>query len=136
MHKINMQSKKILNYRLIVLLCIAFLFQQVSFATIQNSIGFTNQQNRLVQNNYFQQGSTQHNDFQAHLFVEAESEDEDNLHTEQAIKNTSISSDQNFNALHYTVTINTLYLRLASNHQHKVDLPFFMLYHCWKSHLA
>ncbi|MEY4332128.1 MAG: hypothetical protein RLZZ196_866, partial [Bacteroidota bacterium] len=72
-----MQSKKMLKFRFIVLLCIAFLFQQVSFATEQNTIGLSSQHYGVTQNNYFEKGNTENQEPQLHLFVEAESEDED-----------------------------------------------------------
>jgi hypothetical protein len=136
MHKNNMQSKKMLKFRFIVLLCIAFLFQQVSFATEQNTIGLSSQHYGVTQNNYFEKGNTENQEPQLHLFVEAESEDEDDIHNEQVVCNDFISSNQNLTSVHYTDIISKLYLKLASTNQHKVDLPFFILYHCWKSYLA
>jgi hypothetical protein len=136
MHKNNMQSKKMLNFRLVVLLCIAFLFQQVSFATEQNKIGLTSQHFGINQNKYFEKGNTENQELQLHLVAEAESEDEDDVHNEQVNCNKFISSNQNLTSVHYTDIISTLFLKLASTNQHKVDLPFFILYHCWKSYLA
>ena len=131
-----MQSKKMFNFRLVVLLCIAFLFQQVSFATEQNKIGLTSQHFGINQNNYFEKGNTENQEPQLHLVAEAESEDEDDVHNEQVNCNKFISSNQNLTSVHYTDIISTLFLKLASTNQHKVDLPFFILYHCWKSYLA
>jgi len=131
-----MQSKKMLNFRLVVLLCIAFLFQQVSFATEQNKIGLTSQHFGINQNKYFEKGNTENQELQLHLVAEAESEDEDDVHNEQVNCNKFISSNQNLTSVHYTDIISTLFLKLASTNQHKVDLPFFILYHCWKSYLA
>ena len=131
-----MQSKKMLNFRLVVLLCIAFLFQQVSFATEQNTIGLTNQHYGVTQNNYFEKGNTENQELQLHLVAEAESEDEDDVHNEQVVCNDFTSYIQNLTSVHYSDIINKLFLKLASTNQHKVDLPFFILYHCWKSYLA
>lgn len=131
-----MQSKKMIKFRLVVLLCIAFLFQQVSFATEQNTFGLTNQHFGLNQNKYFEKGNTENQELQLHLVAEAESEDEDDVHNEQVNCNKFISSNQNLTSVHYTDIISTLFLKLASTNQHKVDLPFFILYHCWKSYLA
>jgi hypothetical protein len=136
MHKNNMQSKKMFNFRLVVLLCIAFLFQQVSFATEQNKIGLTSQHFGINQNNYFEKGNSENQELQLHLVAEAESEDEDDVHNEQVNCNKFISSNQNLTSVHYTDIISRLFLKLASTNQHKVDLPFFILYHCWKSYLA
>lgn len=131
-----MQGKKLINFRFIVLLCIAFLFQHLSITTQQKTGVFSNQHYGVTQNNNFEKGTTQDHSPQLQLFEEAESEDEDDIHNEQEICNGFISSNQNFNTLQYTGAINTLYLRLAFKHHHKVDLPFFILYHSWKSHLA
>ena len=140
MHKkgivVIMQGKKLINFRFIVLLCIAFLFQHLSFATELKKGVFTSHPYGVTQNNYFEKGTTQDHSPQLHLFVEAESEDEDDVHNEQFVCNGIISTNQNFKAIHFADAINTLYLKLASTHQHKVDLPFFILYHCWKSYLA
>jgi hypothetical protein len=132
----SMQHKKWINFRFIGLLCIAFLLQHLSFATLQNSFGFKNLNSGIAQNSYFEKGSTNHHDSELELFIEDASEEEDEVHSEQIVYNGYLSGNQTFNALHYTDAINTLYLRLASTNQHKVDLPFFLLYHSWKSHLA
>jgi hypothetical protein len=136
MHKNKTQYKKIVSFRLIVLLCIAFLFQQVPFATIQNTIGFTSQNCRSTQNNYFEKGSTEHQELQLNLFLEAESEDEDDVHNKESDCNEFISGSRNSKIYRYTEAINKLSLKLVSTNQRKVDLPFFILYHSWKSHLA
>jgi hypothetical protein len=127
---------KLINFRFIALICIAFLFPQLAFTTLHKTVGYSHQSSGITQNNYFENGTTSDQEPQVNLFVEAESEDEDDVHDEQTVCNGSLSSHQNFNTVHFTGTINTLYLRLASNIQHKVDLPFFILYHSWKSHLA
>ncbi len=130
------QHKKLIHFRFIVLICIAFLFQHLSFDALPKSFGLTSLSSGVTQNNYFEKGTTDQQDPQLSLFVEAESEDEDDVHDEQEHVNGFIASYQTFHAFHHSDAINTLYLRLASNNQHKVDLPFFVLYHSWKSHLA
>jgi hypothetical protein len=131
-----MQLKKLINFRFIALLCIAFIFQHFSFATQQKSIGFSNLPYGFTHNSYFKKGKTDHQYLQLQILVEAESEDEDEVHNEQIVNNELISSKQNFESTHYTDLISRLFLKLVSAHQHKVDLPFFILYHSWKSHLA
>lgn len=135
-HMKSMQQKKLINFRFIVLICIAFVFPHLAFTTQQKTVGCTNLPSAVFQNNYFEQGSTDQHDPQISFFVEAESEDEDDVHDEHEHVNDFIASYQTFNAFYHSDAINTLYLRLASNNQHKVDLPFFILYHSWKSHLA
>lgn len=130
------QHKKLIHFRFIVLICIAFLFQHLSFDALPKSFGLTSLSSEVTQNNYFEKGTTDQHDPQISLFVEAESEDEDDVHDEQTVCNGSLSSHQNFKTVHFTGTINTLYLRLAFSNLHKVELPFFILYHSWKSHLA
>ena len=130
------QYKKLIHFRFIVLLSIGFLFQHLSFDTLPKNFGFSSSSFEVTQNNYFEKGTTDQHDPQINLFVEAESEDEDDVHDEKEQVNGFIACYQNFNAFHYSDAINTLYLSLASNNQHKVDLPFFVLYHSWKSHLA
>jgi len=131
-----MQGKKWIHVRFIVLLCIAFLFQHLSFANQQNTGAFSNLHYRASQNKYFENGTKQNHSPQTHQIVEAESEDEDDIHNEQEEIKNLFSSNHNYIKAIYTDAINTLYLRLASGHQHKVDLPFFILYHCWKSFLS
>jgi hypothetical protein len=128
--------KIMFNFRFIGLLCIAFLLQHFSFATFQNNLGFNHLNSGIAQNNYFEKGSSEHQDLQLHLFVEAESEDEDDVHNKESDCNEFISSCQNSKIYRYTEAINKLSLKLVSTNQHKVDLPFFILYHSWKSHLA
>lgn len=135
-HMKTMQQKKLINFRFIVLICIAFVLPHLAFTTQQKTVGFSSLHAAAVHNNYFEKGTANQQDPQINLFVEAESEDEDDVHDEQAHVNGFIGSYQTFNAFHHSDAINTLYLRLASNNQHKVDLPFFILYHSWKSHLA
>ncbi|OYU56510.1 MAG: hypothetical protein CFE25_04530 [Chitinophagaceae bacterium BSSC1] len=130
------QHKKLVHFRFIILICIGFLFQHLSFDTLPKNFGFTGSSFEVTQNNYFEKGTTDQHDPQINLFVEAESEDEDDVHNEQEHVNGFIDNYQSFKAFHYSDAVNTLYLRLASNNQHKVDLPFFILYHSWKSHLA
>ncbi len=132
----SMQHKKWINIRFIILICIAFIFPQLAFTTQHKTVGFTNLSSGISQINYFEKATNSDQEPQLNLFVEAESEDEDDVHNEQVVSNGFNSANQNFKAVHYTVAINTLYLRLASCYLHKVDLPFFILYHSWKSHLA
>lgn len=135
-HMKSMQQKKQINFRFIVLICIAFLFPHLAFTTQHNPVGYNYLSSGFSTINHFEKGTSNDQETQLNLFVEAESEDEDDVHDEQAHVNGFIGSFQTFNAFHHSGAINTLYLRLASNNQHKVDLPFFILYHSWKSHLA
>ena len=132
----NMKNIKMINFRFIGLLCIAFLLQHFSYATLQNSFGFKTLSSGVTQNNYFEKQTSELPDSQINVFVDAESEDEDEIHNEQDVSNDLISYNQIFKAERYTDVVNTLYLKLASINQHKVDLPFFILYHSWKSDLV
>ena len=131
-----MESKKSINFRFTLLLCIAFFFQHLSFATHQKTEVFSNPQFGVSQNSYFEKANPANHELQLCFFVEAESEDEDDIHNEQEIKNANISSNQNFISVHDTDIFSKLFSKLATTNQHKVDLPFFILYHSWKSHLA
>jgi hypothetical protein len=135
-HIKSIYQKKWINFRFIGLLCIAFLLQHLSFATLQNSFGFKNLNSGIAQNRYFEKSSTNQHDGELELFMEDTSEDEDEVHNEQIVYSRFFCGKQSFNVLHYNASINTLYLRLASTNQHKVDLPFFILFHSWKSDLA
>ena len=75
-----MQGKKLINFRFIVLLCVAFLFQHLSFATELKTGVFTKHPYGVTQNNYFEKSTTQDHSSQLHLCIEAESEDEDDVH--------------------------------------------------------
>lgn len=139
LNKRQMKCKKHLkmfNFRFIAFLCISVFFQHLSFATEQKKIEGTELTSRISYNNHFENGSDNQQETQLHIFVEAESEDEDDIHNEKSFCNDIISSNQNFKANIYTNAVKTLYLRLAFLYQHKVELPFFILYHSWKSHLA
>jgi hypothetical protein len=128
--------KTMVNFRFISLLSIAFFLQHFSFAGLQNNIGLNNLNAGIVQNNYFEQDSTKQQGSILEIFAEVADEDEDEVHNEQNFCPVFNFSSQISNAEHYSNAINTLYLSLASSNQHKVDLPFFILFHSWKSDLA
>lgn len=137
MHLMNgMQHMKSTNFRFISMLLIAFLLQHFSFATLQNSLGFSNLNSGTVLNSYFEKGTFAHQNSQLDIFIESESEDEDELHNMPVYLKGFISNHSDFKSLHYTGFINTLYLRLASSNLLKVELPYFILYHAWKSDLS
>lgn len=126
--------KIMINFRFITLLFIAFLLQHFSFATLQNNFGFNIPNAGIVQNNCFEKESPKQQGSVLEIFAEVA--DEDEVHNEQDFYQDFNSSNQTSNAEHYSNAINTLYLSLASSNQHKVDLPFFILFHSWKSDLA
>ncbi|MEY4057945.1 MAG: hypothetical protein EBU05_03530 [Chitinophagia bacterium] len=128
--------KIMVNFRFIGLLTIAFLLQHFSFAGLQNNFGFNHLNAGIVQNNYFEKGSPNQQGSALEIFAEVADEDEDEVHNEQDFYQVTNSSNQSSNAQHYSNAINTLYLSLASSNQHKVDVPFFILFHSWKSYLA
>ena len=132
----NMKNNKWINFRFIGLLCIAFFLQHFSYATLQNNFEFNNIRSEANQNNYFEKATSEIPNLDINVFEEVESEDEDDVQNEQGVCNVFISSNENLKLVHYTNAINRLFLKLASINQHKVDLPFFILYHSWKSELA
>jgi hypothetical protein len=132
----GIHQKKWINFRFIGLLCFVFLLQQLSFATLQNNFQSNHLNSGILQNSYFEKGSANHQQSKLELFTEVVTEDEDEVHNEQGVYKVSNSGKQDFNTEHYSNAIHTLYLSLVSTNQHKVDLPFFILFHSWKSHLA
>ena len=132
----GIHQKKWINFHFIGLLCFAFLLQQLSFATLQNNFQSNHLNSGILQNSYFEKGSANHQQSKLELFTEVVTEDEDEVHNEQGVYKVSNSGKQDFNTEHYSNAIHTLYLSLVSTNQHKVDLPFFILFHSWKSHLA
>ena len=132
----GIHQKKWINFRFIGLLCFVFLLQQLSFATLQNNFQSNHLNSGILQNSYFEKGSANHQQSKLELFTEVVTEDEDEVHKEQGVYKVSNSGKQDFNTEHYSNAIHTLYLSLVSTNQHKVDLPFFILFHSWKSHLA
>jgi hypothetical protein len=132
----GIHQKKWINFRFIGLLCFVFLLQQLSFATLQNNFQSNHLNSGILQNSYFEKGSANHQQSKLELFTEVFTEDEDEVHNEQGVYKVSNSGKQDFNTEHYSNAIHTLYLSLVSTNQHKVDLPFFILFHSWKSHLA
>ena len=128
--------KIMVNFRFIGLLTIAFFLQHFSFTGLQNNFGFNHLNAGIVQNNYFEKGNPKQQGSAQEMFAEVADEDEDEVNNEQDFCPVINSSNQSSHAQHYSNAINTLYLSLASNNQHKVDLPFFILFHSWKSDLA
>jgi hypothetical protein len=132
----GMNQLKTINFRFIGLLCFAFLLQQLSFATLQNNFQFNHHNQSILQNSYFEKDNANHQDSKLELFTEVVAEDEDEVHNEQGVNKVFNSNKQIFNIEHYSNAIHILYLSLATTNQHKVDLPFFILFHSWKSHLV
>lgn len=132
----GIHQKKWINFRFIGLICFAFLLQQFSIDTLQNNFQFNHLNQGILQNSYFEKGNANHQESKLELFTEVLAEDEDEVHNEQCVYKVFNSDKQYFNTAHYSNAIHILYLSLASANQHKVDLPFFILFHSWKSHLA
>lgn len=132
----GIHQKKWINFRFIGLICFAFLLQQFSIDTLQNNFQFNHLNQGILQNSYFEKGNANHQESKLELFTEVLAEDEDEVHNEQCVYKVFNSDKQYFNTEHYSNAIHILYLSLASANQHKVDLPFFILFHSWKSHLA
>lgn len=132
----NLQQIKLFKIRCIVLIFVLVLFQHFSFATHQHNFQSTKLNRALNQNGCFEKEASDHQETQLQLIIDVEPEDEDEVQNEKAVCNEFISSNQYLKASNYSDAIYSLYLRLAFLDQHKVDLPFFILYHSWKSHLA
>jgi hypothetical protein len=131
-----MQQKKLINFRFIGLLLIAFLLQHFSFASLQQTFGFLNTSSEITQSSFLEKSGASRHDNELDIFIEVESEDEDEVHHQALYFNGFTSENNSFKALHYSGFIHTLYLRLATTNLHKVEPPLFLLYHSWKSHLA
>ena len=127
-------AKMMVKFRFIGMLLFICLLHQLAFATLQNTFGFSTINLVPISNIYSEKSNLDLYNNQIDLFVE--SEDEDELHNEQSYLSTYSSNHYNYKSYHYTVLINTLYLRLASTNQSKIELPFFMLYNSWKSDLS
>jgi hypothetical protein len=125
-----------INFRLVLLLLIAILLQHFAFATLQSSFGYFHTNSGISQNGYFEKGTIPHQESQLDLFIEAESSDEDEIHNEQIHPNGPFDKNYTFESFHYSYFIHTLYLRLVSSNLRKVELPYFVLYHSWKSDLS
>lgn len=134
-HSKGMKLMKKVNVRFIVLLIFISLFQHFSFAPLQSTLGLSKSISGTTQNTHFEKTSVKHYQSQNDLFVEFE---EDELQNEHVYLKASLSSNWNwnFNSIHYSVLTNTLYLSLAFANLSKVEMPFFMLYHSWKSDLS
>ena len=132
----RIKINKWINSRFIGLLCVAFFLQHFSYATLQNNYVLNIFRSEAKVNNYIEKAASEIPNFDISVFEEVESEDEDEIQNEQVVYSEFFSDNQSFNALHYSTVTNTLFLRLASTIQHKVDLPFFILFHSWKSDLA
>ncbi len=132
-HYKGMKLMKKVNLRLIGLLIFISLFQHFSFAPLQSTLGLSKPSSSTIQNTHFEKTSVKHHQNQTDLFVEFE---EDELQNEHVYLKASLSSNWNFNSIHYSVLTNTLYLSLAFANLSKVETPFFVLHHSWKSDLS
>lgn len=124
---------KKVNLRFIGLLIFISLFQLFSFATSQSTPELSKSRSGTIQNSYLEKTSVEHHQNQIGQFVEFE---EDEVQNEQVYLIASLTSNCNFNSNNYSILTNTLYLRLAFANLNKVELPFFVLYHSWKSDLS
>jgi hypothetical protein len=135
MHHIqNMKNLKKNNFLFIGILLFVLLIQHFSFANLKNTFEFINLNTGATSNNYFEKNSVDYPNNQIDLFVE--SEDEDETHNDYGYSRIFFSNNWNSKSHHYSVLINTLYLRLAYSNHSKIELPFFVLYHAWKSDLS
>ena len=132
-HSKGMKLMKKVNVRFIVLLIFVSLFQHFSFAPSQSTLRLSKSISGTIQNTHFEKTSVKHHQSQTDLFVEFE---EDELQNEHVYLKASLSSNCNFNSNHYSALTNTLYLSLAFANLSKVELPFFVLHHSWKSDLS
>jgi hypothetical protein len=130
-HSKGMKLMKKVNLRFIGLLIFISLFQQFSFPPSPNTPGLSKSISGTTQNAHFEKTSVKHHQSQIGLFVEFE---EDEVQNEQVYLRAALTS--NFIANNYSVLLNTLYLRLAFASLSKVELPLFVRYHSWKSHLS
>jgi len=132
-HSKGMKLMKKVNLRFIGLLIFISLFQQFSFTPSPNTPGLSKSISGTTQNNHFEKTSVKHHQSQTDLFVELE---EDEVQNERVYLKASLSSNWNFNSNNYSVLTNTLYLSLAFANLSKVEMPFFVLHHSWKSELS
>lgn len=132
-HSKGMKLMKKVNVRFIGLLIFISLFQHFSFAPSPNTPGLSKSISATTQNSHFEKTSLKHHQSQIDLFVELE---EDEVQNEHVYLKTLLSSNCNFNSNHYSVLTNTLYLSLAFANLRKVETPFFVLHHSWKSDLS
>jgi len=127
----GLKLMKKVNLRFIGLLIFISLFQHFSFANAQSTPELSISRSGTLQNSYLEKTSLEHHQNQIGLFVEFE---EDEVQNEQVYLRAALTS--NFIANNYSVLTNTLYLRLAFANLSKAELPFFVLYHSWKSDLS
>jgi hypothetical protein len=130
-HNIGMKLMKKVNLRFIGLLIFISLFQHFSFATSPSTAELSKPRSGTILNSYLENASVEHHQNQIGLFVEFE---EDEVQNEQVYLRATLTSS--FIANNYSILMNTLYLRLAFANLNKVELPFFVLYHSWKSDLS
>jgi hypothetical protein len=128
--------KMLVKFRFIGMLLFICLIHQLAFATLQNTFGFSSLNSVTISNSYSEKNNLDFYNNQIDLFVESEDEDEKELHQEHDNSNTSTLDHCKYYSNHYSLLISTLYLRLASTNQSKIELPFFVLYHAWKSDLS
>ena len=132
-HSKGMKLMKKVNLHFIGLLIFISLFQHFSFAPSPITPGLSKSSSGTALNSSFKKPSTEHHQSQISLIVEFE---EDEVQNEHVYSRSSISSHFNFNSNHYSALTNTLYLSLAFANLSKVELPFFVLHHSWKSDLS
>ena len=132
-HSKGMKLMKKVNLHFIGLLIFMSLFQHFTFAPSPITPGLSKSSSGTALNSSIKKPSAEHHQSQISLIVEFE---EDEVQNEHDYSRSSLYSNWNFNSNHYSVLTNTLYLSLAFANLNKVELPLFVRYHSWKSHLS
>ena len=135
-------KKELSNYAVMLFTAVFFLQQLFAFGsftlppTFTSSVSVIKQQQNAVTVAEHVRAQLPHQSTPDDLEIEVETAEEDDT------KNNFEEYCQNIAAIHaveqqaYTSYLRSRYLQLASSVQNQPTVPFFILYHSWKNHLA
>lgn len=135
-------KKELSNYAVMLLAAVFFLQQLFAFGSFTlpsngtGSVTVVKQQQPAVTAAAHVRAQLPHQSTPVDLEMEVETAEEDDT------KNYFEEYCQNIAAIHaveeqvYTSYLRSRYLQLASSVQNQPAVPFFILYHSWKNHLA
>jgi hypothetical protein len=129
------QTKPRRNFRFVVLLALIAFVQQFSFASLYHSFGFLETYSKLEASHQVQKAPTHPRDTRLGLNIDIEIAEEDDVQHSQDQCCDDVQRRQ-VEELRYSSFLKSRYLRSGDFFTHKADLPFFILYHSWKSDLS
>lgn len=138
LHRLSLAGKMLKQFFLAVLAITFFLQQFHPLSFSGNIAGSLKTPSRLLAAKQAQEESSVLSQELVHSATEMEAdedEDDDRQDNEPGFYSTSVQKNP-ADQLGYNYLLNTRYLQLTSSVQQQPLIPFFILHHSWKNHIA